>query len=202
MFLRRESIQQYIRLYPVNSLIILANLVMWGLMEWYGSSTDSNTLLRFGAIFDTPYVHPEPWRFVTAAFLHNGGAHLFFNCFALYVFAPPLERMLGSFRYLFYYVMCGIAGNISSYWLHSDVFLSVGASGAIYGVYAAYLYLALFRKDIIDKETKQTVVTILIIGALNSVVVPNIDLYAHAGGFVGGLILMALIALSIRRRRR
>lgn len=202
MFLRRESIQQYIRLYPVNSLIIIANLVMWGLMEWFGSSTDSTTLLEFGALFNTPVEHPELWRFVTAMFLHIGGAHLFFNSFALYVFAPPLERMLGSFRYLFFYVMCGISGSIASYWLHSDLFLSAGASGAIYGVYAAYLYLALFRKDIIDKETKQTVVTILIIGALNSVIVPNIDLYAHAGGFVGGLILMALIALSIRRRRR
>ncbi|MFH5186245.1 rhomboid family intramembrane serine protease [Paenibacillus sp. TAB 01] len=146
MFLRTESLKQYVRLYPVTTVLICIHLVVLGLMEWTGSSEDSRTLLRFGALFDLPGMVPEWWRYITAMFVHIGFAHLFFNSFTLYVFAPPLERMLGVWRYALLYLLCGIAGNLASAWFHSDYFISAGASGAIYGVYAAYLFLAIFRK--------------------------------------------------------
>ncbi|WP_409344536.1 rhomboid family intramembrane serine protease [Paenibacillus sp. MBLB4367] len=202
MFARTESLKQYIRLYPVTTALIVIHLILMGLMEWYGSSRDTETLLRFGALFELPGVTTEPWRYVSAIFLHIGFSHLLFNSFTLYVFAPPLEIMLGRWRYVLFYLISGIAGNIASMWLHPDYFVSAGASGAIYGIYAAYLYLAIFRRDIIDKQTKQTIVTIIVIGFLYSVIVPNIDLYAHFGGFAGGFITIALIALSIKRRYR
>jgi rhomboid protease GluP len=202
MFARTESLKQYLQLYPVTALLILVNIAMWGLMEWYGSSKDPDTLLRFGAMFDLPDEKPEAWRYVTAVFLHNGPAHLFFNSFAMYVFAPPLERMLGKVRYLVVYAVSGVAGNLFSVWFHNDYFVSVGASGAIFGIYAAYLFLAILRKDIIDRQTKQTVVTIIAVGFMNSFLVPNIDIYAHLGGFIGGLLAMTLISLTIKRRHR
>ncbi|RAV21326.1 rhomboid family intramembrane serine protease [Paenibacillus contaminans] len=202
MFARTESLKQYIRLYPVTTALIVINLIVLGLMEWYGSSQDNETLYRFGALFDLPGETAEPWRYVTAIFLHIGFSHLLFNCFTLYVFAPPLEIMLGKWRYILLYLVSGIVGNIASMLLHQDYFISAGASGALYGIYAAYLYLAIFRKDIIDKQTKQTIVTIIVIGFLYSVIVPRVDLYAHFGGFVGGFATIALIALSIKRRYR
>jgi rhomboid protease GluP len=202
MFSRTENIKQYIKLYPITTLLICLNIALWALMEGYGSSQDSSTLIRFGAIFDLPNMKAEAWRYVTAIFLHNGLAHLFFNSFAMYVFAPPLERMLGKGRYLFCYLVSGVAGNMSSAWLHPDYFVSVGASGAIFGIYAAYLFLAMFRKDMIDRQMKQTVVTIIVVGFLNTFMVPNVDIYAHLGGFIGGMIAMVLITLSIRRNYR
>jgi len=188
------------RLYPVTSFIIAVHLAVMAAMTWYGSSRDTATLLRFGAMFDLPGAEPELWRYVTSIFIHIGFEHLLFNSFALYVFAAPLERMLGSIRYALFYVACGIAGNIASAWLHSDYYVGAGASGAIYGIYAAYLYLSVFRKDIIDYQTKQTVRTIVIIGFVYSIIVPNVDLYAHAGGFAGGLLFTALITLFVKRR--
>ena len=201
MFLRRESLKQYIRLYPVTSAIIVIHLLVMAAMEWYGSSTNNVTLLRFGAMFDLPGIEPEPWRLVTSIFIHIGFEHLLFNSFALYVFAAPLERMIGSWRYALYYLACGVIGNLASAWLHTDPYIGVGASGAIYGVYAAYLYMSVFRKDLIDYQTKQTVRTIVIVGFISSIIIPRVDLYAHAGGFVGGLAVSALMMLFVRRRR-
>ncbi|CAG7644247.1 rhomboid family intramembrane serine protease [Paenibacillus allorhizosphaerae] len=201
MFLRRESLKQYIRLYPVTATIIVIHLLVMAAMEWYGSSKDSVTLLRFGAMFDLPGIEPEPWRLVTSIFIHIGFEHLLFNSFALYVFAAPLEGMIGSWRYALYYLACGVIGNVASAWLHSDHYIGAGASGAIYGVYAAYLYMSVFRKDLIDYQTKQTVRTIVIVGFISSIIIPNVDLYAHAGGFVGGLAVSALMTLFIKRRR-
>lgn len=202
MFSRTESLKQYIKWYPVTAVLICIHILVLGLMEWFGSSQDTVTLIQFGALFDLPNLKPEAWRYFTAMFLHIGFAHLLFNCFALYVFAPPLERMLGKWRYVLFYLVCGLIGNLVSALFHQDYFVSAGASGAIYGIYAAYLYLAMFRKDIIDHQTKQMVLTIIGVGFIYSFVVPNIDIYAHLGGFLGGLVTMALIVLFIKRRTR
>ncbi|WP_282935869.1 rhomboid family intramembrane serine protease [Paenibacillus sp. RC67] len=202
MFSRTESLKQYIRLYPVNTAIIVIQLLVMAGMTIYGSSKDNSTLIRFGAMFDLPRMEPELWRYVTSIFVHIGFEHLLFNSFAIYVFAAPLERMFGSFRYAVFYLLSGIAGNIASALLHKDYYIGAGASGAIYGVYAAYLYLSVFRKDLIDYQTKQTVRIIVIIGFIYSVVIPNVDIYAHLGGFVGGLLFTALMTLFIKRRQR
>lgn len=206
MFSRTESLKQYIKLYPITALLIGINIIVLLAMEWYGSSTNELTLLQFGAIFDfpnlQPNLEPELWRYVTAMFLHIGFAHLFFNSFALYVFAPPMEYMLGKWRYLLLYLLSGIAGNVISKLLHQNDFIGAGASGAIYGIYAAYLFLAIFRKDIFDKQTKQSIITIIVVGVIYSIIVPGVDLYAHLGGFIGGMITMALIVLSIKRKYR
>ncbi len=200
IFSRTESLKQYAAWYPVTSVWIILNLVLFALMELTGSSESRETLLRFGAFYQAPGLNPEMWRYVSSIFLHIGFAHLLFNCFALYVFAPPLERMLGTWRYLFFSLMSGIAGNIASVLLHSKPFLSAGSSGAIYGIYAAYLYLVLVRRNVLDQGTRVTVLTILAVGLLYSIIVPHVNLYAHLGGLVGGFGLIALIAWNVRRR--
>ncbi|PZE22266.1 rhomboid family intramembrane serine protease [Paenibacillus xerothermodurans] len=202
MFIRRESLKQYVRLYPVTSAVILIHLLVMAAMEWEGSTIAEDTLLRFGAMFDLPGMQPELWRYVSSIFIHIGWEHLLFNSFALYVFAAPLERLLGSARYAVFYLACGIIGNAASAWLHADYYIGAGASGAIYGVYAAYLYLSIFRKDLIDYQSKQTVMTILIIGFVYSFVIPNVDVYAHTGGFVGGLLLTAVLSAFVKRRQQ
>jgi rhomboid protease GluP len=200
MFLRRESLTQYIREYPVTFGFILIQLLVLMAMEVYGSSKDSETLLRFGAMFDLPGLHPAPWRYVAAIFVHIGWEHLLFNSFALYVFAAPLERLLGASRYAVFYLACGILGNVVSAWLHADYFIGAGASGAIYGVYSAYLYMSIFRKDMIGFGTKQTVLPIIVIGFVYSIIMPNVDIYAHLGGFIGGLAITSLMTLFIKRK--
>ncbi|WP_159886943.1 rhomboid family intramembrane serine protease [Paenibacillus puerhi] len=201
MFVRRESLKQYVKLYPVTSSLIVIQLIVWLAMEGYGSSRDNATLLGFGAMYGAPGLQPELWRYVTAIFLHIGFDHLLFNSFAMYVFAAPLERLLGSWRYVSLYVLSGIAGNVVSAWLQTGPYIGAGASGAIYGVYAAYLFLSIFRKDLIDYQTKQTVRTIVIVGLVYSVIIPHVDLYAHAGGFAGGFAVCALLAGTVHLRR-
>jgi rhomboid protease GluP len=203
MFVRRESLKQYVAWYPVTSLLIAVNVILVLLMEIAGSPNNSLTLLRFGAMFSVGEVEPEWWRYVTAIFLHAGWEHLLFNCFALYVFAAPLERMLGHVRYLMYYVLSGVIGNLASKLLHFNDYIGVGASGAIYGVYAAYVFIALFRKDLLDESSRKIIKIIVIVGFVHSLVMFwRVDLWAHLGGFVGGFVLMALIVLSIRARRQ
>lgn len=199
IFLRRETLGQYIRFYPVTSLLLGVFLVLFFAMEWTGSSGSVRTLLDFGAIYSNEGETHEWWRYISAVFLHIGLQHLLFNGFALYVFAPPLERILGSWHYAGFFLVSGFAGNAFSMLLSKPPFISAGASGALYGVYAAYLYLGLFRKHVLDAGTRQTITTILIVGLIYSVVVPNVNLYAHLGGFIGGFLYFALLTKRFKR---
>ena len=94
-------------------------------------------------------------------------------------------------------MIAGIAGNALSAVVHAgSVHASVGASGAIYGIFGAYLFLAVFRKFALDEATRKTIYATLIFGLIYSVLMPNINIWAHLGGAVAGLAIMGLVILK------
>ncbi|SDX18548.1 rhomboid family intramembrane serine protease [Paenibacillus sp. CF384] len=205
IFLRYESFRSYLRLYPVTAAIIALNLLIY-ISDRY---ILDGVLLERGFFYSEPnnnyFSLAEPWRYVTAQFLHLSISHIFFNMFAVLVFAPPLERMLGHVKYLLFYLLCGIVGNLFSAIADSST-AGAGASGAIYGVYGAYLYLALMKRSL-DPDSRKTVYTILIFGILYSIFAPGIGLWAHFGGLFAGFVLAYaydwyLIAKKKRRYNR
>ena len=156
-----------------------------------------DTLLHFGALYKSISSNPEWWRYFTSIFIHIGFEHLFFNSIGLFIFAPPLEKMLGKWMYMLFYLGSGFAGNAFSQWLHTTGYIAAGASGAIFGIYAAYLYMALFRKDLVDQDSKKTILIIFIIGIVYSLVTPHVNIYAHIGGAIGGFVLLWLMEKRI-----
>lgn len=86
----------------------------------------------------------RPWQLVTYMFMHGNFAHLFFNMYTLYVFGTVLERVWGTRKFLLYYFVTGIGAalvHIGVQWLTGDFALTVGASGAIYGILMGYAML-------------------------------------------------------------
>lgn len=201
IFLRYESFRSYLKLYPVTSAVIALNIVYFIIVASTGDTNNAYHAIDFGAFVTHPTADPygmlQPWRYVTSIFMHSGLEHLFYNMFALLVFAPPLERLLGSLRYVGFYFLCGIAGNGLSAFVHSIDgstlgHVGVGASGAIYGIYGAFLFISVFRKAQLDDGSRKTVYTILIFGVIYSVLVAKVDLWAHAGGAIAGFLLYKL----------
>ncbi len=203
IFLRYESFRGYLRLYPVTSLILAINIVLFLIDRFLFDYAITN----WGMFFQHPlidlYGTTEPWRYVTSIALHGGWDHLLFNSFSIFVFAPPLERLLGHFRYLIFYLLAGIAGNVLSAFVHAgSIHGAVGASGAIYGIFGAYLYMALFHKRILDESSRKTVYMILAFGLIYSVITPRIDIWGHVGGGIAGFAMLGLYTEWIRSRRR
>lgn len=198
IFIRYENWRSYIKFYPVTSLLLLANLVMFIILTLSGGSTAFPVLYKFGAMISVSPEREELWRYVASMFLHNGFSHLLFNSFGLLVFAPPLERLLGSWRYALLYVSAGIVGNLFSVagWSFGDpyvVIYSVGASGALYGVYGAFLYIALFQKHNMDDASRKTLYSLLVLGVLTSLANTQVNWLAHFGGAVAGFFIYGLI---------
>jgi rhomboid protease GluP len=201
IFVRNESFRSYIRLYPITTLILAINLIVFLIDKVIYDQQITIWGMFYQEPIADPYGMSEPWRYITSIALHAGWDHLLFNCFSTLVFAPPLERLLGHFRYLFLYLIAGIAGNTLTAVVHAGTeYASVGASGAIYGIFGAYLFLAVNRKTAMDEATRKTIYTVLIIGLIYSILMPNINIWAHVGGSVSGFAIMSVLTFRMRAR--
>lgn len=133
-------------------------------------------------------VDGEYWRLIGAAFLHIGPLHLVVNMLALAVVGPALERVFGAWRYLSLYLVAALAGSVAVYLFDAPGGAVAGASGAIYGLFAATLIV--LRNLGLDARF------MLLAIAVNFAVsfAPGISLLGHLGGFVGGgLTALALV---------
>ncbi|HXF95860.1 MAG TPA: rhomboid family intramembrane serine protease [Gemmatimonadales bacterium] len=120
-----------LRLFAANLLVFLLQLTLFT-GRWFVA----------GYGFDPVHAFDRPWTFVTYMFLHGGVLHLAFNLLALFVFGPPVEERLGGKTFIGYYLLCGLGGAVLSYLLAQaiKVGVTIGASGAIFGVALAFAW--------------------------------------------------------------
>ena len=152
---------------------------------------DMQVLIDMGALFG-PYtvLKGEWWRLLSAMFLHGGMTHLLMNIFALYIVGRGAEVYFDTKSYLSIYFFSGIIGGLVSLYIH-PVSVGVGASGAIFGVFGALAGFFLAHRDKIATHSKAFMKDFGVIIAINLViglVIPSIDVSAHIGGLVVGLI--------------
>jgi membrane associated rhomboid family serine protease len=135
----------------------------------------------------------EWWRLVTSAFLHYGPLHLGMNMLVLWFIGPPLEEYFGHWRYVLVYLVSGLAGAAGAL-VWSPNALTVGASGAIWGIMGAALVLEARRIYVFGGSAMGLVVLNLAITFL----IPGVSIGGHVGGLIGGA-LCALAFSSLRR---
>jgi rhomboid protease GluP len=144
----------------------------------------------------------EWWRLFTSMFLHGGFAHVLLNGWALYQLGALFEMAVGSFRMLVVYVLTGLAGSLASLlWTQG---LSVGASGAIFGVLGALIAFLLRRRERLTPFARSLLSQLVGWAAINVFIgftVPMIDNAAHLGGCAAGFLLGLLLrGRQIERR--
>ena len=160
-------------------------------------ATDGEITDRYKSFGYAIALGDEYYRLMTAAFLHAGVLHIAFNMYCLFLVGPPLEATLGRARYLTLYLLAAVGGSAASYVFSSPGVSGVGASGAIFGLFGAYLVVA--RRLNADARSIATVVGInLVLGF----VIPNIDWRAHIGGLVVGAAVGAAFAYAPTGPRR
>ncbi|WP_274363571.1 rhomboid family intramembrane serine protease [Paenibacillus thermotolerans] len=204
LFLRYESFRDYLKYYPVTTLLLFLMIAVHAGIYIASLATGipaEEWKVYFGLFINQPPFNDVDhlWRYVASIFLHNDFLHLLFNSFTVFVFAPPMERILGKIRYLFMFLFAGVIGNVFTN-LYPNLVASLGASGAVYGIFGAYLFIALFRKRLLDDNSRKTLYAMIIVGVIYSVAVPGINLLAHLGGFIGGFVIVALYSVFLRGR--
>ncbi len=168
------------------ALIVVAFVLQYAVPGFENRFTEFNYAIAQG----------EWWRLVTAMFLHVGLLHIAFNLYVLYLVGIPVEQALGRWRYVALYLLSGLGGAAASYALTSPFSAGEGASGAIFGLFAAWWVIT--RRAGGDTRS----VTVLIgLNLVLSFVIPGIGYWAHLGGLATGTVLALAFAYAPRARR-
>jgi membrane associated rhomboid family serine protease len=172
----------------INVGVFLLELLMGA-----GINGQSGWLYVHGVLYGPAVGAGDWWRLITAAFLHYGPLHLGMNMLVLWFIGPALEDYFGHWRYALVYLVSGLAGSAGALMLDPNS-LTVGASGAIWGLMGAALVLEARRIYVFGGQALGLVVFNLIF----TLVIPGVSLGGHIGGGIGGAI--AALAFSSLRR--
>lgn len=182
---------------PINAIIIAINVLVFIFLEIIGSTEDIGFMVKYGALY-APLVakYGQYYRLITCTFLHFGLAHLASNMLVLFFLGDNVERAVGKIKYLIIYLGSGLVGSICSFaysYMVSGNIVSVGASGAIFGIIGALFYIVLKNRGRIEDMTAGRVGLLIIYSLYTGIQNSNIDNFAHIGGLFAGFLLSVIL---------
>lgn len=183
----------------LTNILIAVNLLVFLISAWISKNIfdiDIYTLIIMGAKVNSLIDKGQVWRLITCAFLHGGLIHIFFNMYALKILGPEIEYVYGKVKYLVIYLLSAIVASIFSY-IFGPQSVSVGASGAIFGLFGAMLIFGIKHRKQMGKAYMMNILQVIFVNVIIGISSSNIDNAAHFGGLIVG----ALIALLLGERR-
>jgi membrane associated rhomboid family serine protease len=173
---------------PITSALLIVNVLIW-----LGQISPLGYIFTNQFFFAPVLAIVEPWRMLTAGFVHDwsGPMHILFNSYAIWLFGRALEPMLGPLRFLILYITSIIGGSVAVLWLSDPQMPVVGASGALFGLMAAYFVVI----RTLGGNGSQIFILIAINFALGFVV-SGISWQGHLGGMVTGLVIAGIYAAT------
>lgn len=173
-------------LIAINVIVFMFSII-FGINEVATSAGLHPQLVRDG----------EFYRLITAIFVHAGILHLFLNMYALYVIGTQLESFYGSVKYLIIYLFSGLIGSLLSMSFLGDSW-SVGASGAIFGLFGALLYFGYHYRVYLGSTLRTQIIPVILLNLIIGFSISGIDQFAHIGGLIGGGIISMAVGLKYK----
>lgn len=178
--------------------IIIAICITVFFITFIGSNGkfDALSLLKYGANY-APLIKSggiNILRLVTSAFLHGGIVHLLFNMYALFVIGTQVENYIGKGKFIGIYIISAISGNLMTCVFSTNV--SVGASGAIFGLLGALLYFGYHYRLYLGSVLKNQIIPLIIFNLILGFMMTGVDNAAHIGGLIGGYLAMMTFGIN------
>ena len=175
---------------PIITYIIIGLCIIMFIVSGFGM--DTLELVRYGANFGPLIRDGEYYRLIASMFLHGGFMHIFLNMYSLYVVGPRVEDFFGKWKYALIYLASGIGGSLLSVSMNGDV-VSIGASGAIFGLFGSLLYFGYNYRGYIGTIIRSQILPIILYNLIIGFMIPGIDMWGHIGGLIGGLITAYMV---------
>lgn len=186
------------RFTPITYTLILINIVIWLCMILYLNRFSDVKLLEVGGLVHFNVVHGEWYRLISSMFLHFNFEHILMNMLSLFIFGKIVESIIGSWRMLIIYIISGLYGNFVSLSFNTTT-ISVGASGAIFGLIGSIFVIMYLSKNFNKKMIGQLLIALVVL-IVFSLFMSNINIMAHLGGFISG-VLITLIGYYFKTQR-
>lgn len=182
---------------PVNTAMVIFNVIVFFVMTFAGSTEDIEFMLDHGAMFVPAILEDgQIYRFITCIFIHFGFMHLAGNMVVLLFLGDNVERATGKLKFLLIYLLGGIFGSIGSFTyalVYNPGIVSAGASGAIFAVIGALLWLVIRNKGRLEDMTTLRMCVLIAYALYNGFTSENVDMAAHLFGFLGGFLIAVLL---------
>ena len=141
------------------------------------------------------------YRLITSMFLHADITHLVFNMYALFIVGPQVERYYGKGKFALIYFVSGLLGSLFSCVFSGDYVYGLGASGAIFGLFGSIAYFTYYYRATLQGLLRSQIVPVIIINLVLGFFIPGIDISAHIGGLIGGILTSMFIGIGDKGRR-
>lgn len=186
----------------ITMAVIAVNIIVFAVMSIFGNTLDAQYMAEHGAMYP-PYVaeNGQYWRLFTSMFMHFGLMHILNNMVMLGAVGRIVEIAMGHVRFLIAYIVAGICGGALSYavMLHNnDYAVSAGASGAIFGMVGALVWIVIVNRGFYEGISRQQVIFMVILMIYYGVSTSGVDNWDHLGGLAGGFI----ISIVLYRKKR
>lgn len=182
--------------------LMVINVLVFFLLSLRGDTESGYFMLQYGAMYEPQVTEGhEYYRLITSLFLHFGIQHLLNNMVMLGALGYQLENEIGRIKFLLIYFISGIGGNLCSlYWnvSHGEQVISAGASGAIFGLMGALLYIVAVNRGRLGRLSGRGMLIMVALSLYFGLTSSGVDNSAHIGGLICGI----LITVLLYRRKR
>lgn len=149
-------------------------------------------------LFLPSYIGNDYYRIITAAFTHYDIFHLLFNMYALYIIGPQIESFFGKTKYLIIYLFSALIGSLMSLTFMADGGGSLGASGAIFGLFGSLLVFGYHYRLYLGNVLRSQVIPLIIFNLVLGFLDKNIDNAAHIGGLIAGILISMAVGVKYK----
>lgn len=185
------------RLYTISTYIVIINIIYFLVLELSGASASVEGMLSFGAArADLIFFDHQYFRLLSAMFMHFDIMHISGNMLVLFLLGERLEHVIGKLNFIFLYMFSGIFSSVFSciYDIYvNDMVVSAGASGAVFGVIGALIYILVINKTRVEGLDLRSMIFMTVLMLYYGFSSSNVDNIAHiSGGLIGFVLSMAL----------
>lgn len=183
-----RRIQEFYTYHPFTFIILVLNTIMVFFVMFDGGFNVDN-LRAWGAIDPVLVKEGQYYRLLTATALHGSILHYFFNSYVFFYLGSNMEKMVGPLKLGFVYIFSGLLSSLAVVYLGSENVVTIGASGAIFGIMGGILMLSFKKKSWFNPRGIQSIRTLVVINLIFTFTIPGISVLGHLGGLLAGIIL-------------
>lgn len=191
---RSEPENEYIT--PVNITLAVINVAVFFIMSILERAFGNQYLYQYGAMFPPAVLGGQWYRLITSSFIHFDIAHLFNNMLLFITLGSYLERVFGKIRYIIFFFSAAVLSSLASmfHMIYSkDLAFSAGASGIVFGMIGALLYMVIRNKGRFQNLTIRRFMIMILLSLYFGFVTAGVDNAAHVGGLCAGFLLGILL---------
>ncbi len=199
-----SRLEEYFGKLPLSIYIIILNSLYYLLMLMLEGSEG---MWKLGGLHFALITEGEYYRFITAYFLHANELHILMNMFSLFMVGPFIEGIFGKLNFFVLYMVTGLVSALSSYFISSEI-MSVGASGAIYGIVGGFtIFLIIYKNELKMDVRRRLLINLFIVIGLNlsiGLIFSGLrwDNAGHIGGLLSGVLIGYFLKPGIFGRRK